>query len=508
MTRVVLLGGIGTFGMNGLLIDDGGRKLMVDAGLRFLSDAAGYGHRALLFDLDDDLRPDAVVLTHAHEDHIGALPHLGLDDVPMWATPFTARLIAQRFARQGQRAPRIEVVPVGGRATCAGFDVEFVAVNHSIPDSAALRIETTAGVIVHSGDFRCSDAALLGAVTDMDRLRAIGTNDDVQALFTDSTGALTEGLTAPDTTLVEPLAERLAATEGQVVISTYARHVERHLVVAEACRRAGRRLCVVGRSIPASLSAAEVTLGAGVLARGELTSVPRGQRCVLVSGCQAEPQGNLMRIARDQVPHVTLDEGDEVWISARVIPGNEDALRGLADRLAPRGVRVHTAVCHTSGHGGREDLRALIRAVRPKTVVPIHGGTAQLLAHAALAEDLGVPALRVREGDVLDLDDGPLRVAMTRPLRHLLLEGDVLRDDDVRDQRRRMAEAGVCVVDVRTTPPTVLLHATHKNLVEARLCDALAHKDEGVAWADAVAEAAQRMKAACPAVVVRGPDAH
>ncbi|HSI41097.1 MAG TPA: ribonuclease J [Xanthobacteraceae bacterium] len=398
-----------------------------------------------------------LVLTHAHEDHVGALldlwPKLGCT---VYTTPFTAALAeARRLSEPG--APKIpfHVVPSGGRVDIGPFNVEFVPVAHSIPDSNALAIRTTLGLVVHTGDWKIDPTPVVGNITDPARFAALG-EEGVRAIICDSTNALREGASPSEADVSETLAELMASAPNRVAVTTFASNVARIRSIAEAAIRVGREVVLVGRAMERVVTVArEQRLLDGlppfrpVEAYGYL---PRDRVVAILTGSQGEPRAALARIADDDHPEIALSPGDRVIFSSRTIPGNERAVNRIINALVLDGVEVITdrdGLVHVSGHPRRGELERMYGWLKPQLAVPVHGEPLHLSAHAALATRLGVPeVVRIVDGDLLRLAGGPAEVVDQLPHGKLYKDGHVLvrSEERVVSERRRLGFAGIISV--------------------------------------------------------------
>jgi ribonuclease J len=458
------LGGVGEIGMNLSLYGLGTERrkawLAVDLGVAFAGD-----------DLPgiDLIMPDirflvaerksllGLVLTHAHEDHYGALidlwPRL---KVPLYATPFTAALLeAKRQSEPGAPEIPVTVVPLGGRIKLGPFDIEFVPVAHSIPESNALIIRTPLGSVLHTGDWKLDPTPLVGPPTDEARLKALG-EAGCLAVIGDSTNAVRDGRSPSERDVAKSLGELIAAAPGRVAVTTFASNVARMRAVADAARMCGREVVLVGRAME---RIAQVARETGYLDgvqdfRGPDTYgyLPADKVVALCTGSQGEPRAALARIAQDEHPEVTLGKGDRVIFSSRTIPGNERAVGRVVNGLVGLGVEVitdRTHLVHVSGHPRRAELEDLFRWVRPRVAVPVHGEALHLSEHGALARKAGVPQVVVcRNGDVVQLAPGPARIADEVPEGRLYKDGKLLVDAEARTvaDRRRLGFVGVVSV--------------------------------------------------------------
>jgi ribonuclease J len=459
------LGGLGEIGMNLSIYgfgDDRRRQwIIVDCGVSFAAEEHLPGVDLILPDIryliEERKNILALVLTHGHEDHMGALidlwPRL---KVPIYATPFTAALFEARRASE-PGAPEIPVQVVGAdRHLAIGpFTIDFINVAHSIPESNALAIRSPAGTVLHTGDWKIDPTPLLGGPTDVAKLTALG-DEGVLALIGDSTNAVREGRSPSESEVAKTLGELIRTAPRRVAVTTFASHVGRLRAVADAARAAGREVVVVGRAMERGVQVARETGyldGAqefrGVESYGYL---PPDKVVALCTGSQGEPRAALARIAEDEHPDVALSRGDRVIFSARPIPGNEKAIARVINGLVEQGVEVitdRTHLVHVSGHPRRDELRDMIRWVRPKVLIPAHGETLHLAEHAELARRAGVPqVLLCGNGDLVRLAPGPAEIIDEIPSGRLYKDGSLLIEAEARTiaARRRLSFSGIVSV--------------------------------------------------------------
>jgi ribonuclease J len=459
------LGGIGEIGMNLSIYgfgDDRRRQwIIVDCGVSFASEEHLPGVDLILPDIryliEERKNILGLVLTHGHEDHMGALidlwPRL---KVPIYATPFTAALFeARRAAEPGAPEIPIQVIPVGGHLALGPFAVEFINVAHSIPESNALAIRTAAGTVLHTGDWKIDPAPLIGTPTDAAKLTALG-DEGVLALVGDSTNAIREGRSPSESEVAKTLTELIRTAPRRVAVTTFASHVGRLRAVAEAARAADREVVVVGRAMERVVQVARETgyLDGvqdfrGVDSYGYL---PPDKVLALCTGSQGEPRAALARIAEDEHPDVALSRGDRVIFSARPIPGNEKAIARVINGLIEQGVEVitdRTHLVHVSGHPRRDELRDMIGWVRPRILIPAHGEALHLAEHAELARRAGVPQVLVcRDGDLVRLAPGAAEIIDALPSGRLYKDGALVIDAEARTiaARRRLSFSGIVSV--------------------------------------------------------------
>ncbi|HTR12175.1 MAG TPA: ribonuclease J [Roseiarcus sp.] len=464
------LGGLGEIGMNCALYGYGparARKwLMVDLGVAFAGEDLP-GIDLIMPDVAfvEKVKHDLVgiVLTHAHEDHIGALADLWPNLGPkVYASRFTAGLAeTRRLSEPGAPTIPIEIVKPGERLAIGPFEVEFVSVAHSIPESSALAIRTPAGMVVHSGDWKIDPTPLVGAPTDEARLKALG-DEGVLALMCDSTNVLREGESPSERDVAATLGELVAKAKGRVVVTTFASNVARLRAAAEAGFAAGRSVCIIGRAMERVVAVArECGMLDGLpqfLGMDAFERLPRDKILALATGSQGEPRAALARMAEDEHPVAKLSPGDAVIFSSRTIPGNEKAVSKLVNAFLAAGVQVitdRTALVHVSGHPRRGELAQLYKWLRPRIAVPTHGEALHLSEHAAFAKSLGVPdVLRAFNGDLVRLAPGEAGAIGVVGRGRRLKDGDILlpADQECVAQRRRLSFAGVVSIAIALTP--------------------------------------------------------
>jgi ribonuclease J len=501
------LGGIGEIGMNLSIYGFGDERrrqwIIVDCGVSFASEEHLPGVDLILPDIryliEERKNILGLVLTHGHEDHMGALidlwPRL---NVPLYATPFTAALFE---AKRGSEpvAPQIPVniVPLGGHLTLGPFTIDFINVAHSIPESNALAIGTPAGTVLHTGDWKIDLSPVIGAPTDAARLTALG-DAGVLALVGDSTNAVREGRSPSESDVAKTLADLILTAPRRVAVTTFASHVGRVRAVAEAARAADREVVLVGRAME---RVAQVARETGYLdgvqdfrSAESYGYLPPDKVVALCTGSQGEPRAALSRIAEDEHPEVTLSRGDRVIFSSRAIPGNEKAVGRVINGLVAQGVEVitdRTHLVHVSGHPRRDELRDMIGWVRPEILIPAHGEALHLAEHAALARRARVPQVLVcGNGDLVRLAPGPAEIIDEVPSGRLYKDGSLLVDAESRmvAARRRLSFAGIVTVALALSENGVLAADPEVELVGLPETDAAGASMTEIAR-DAVEEA-------------------
>jgi ribonuclease J len=478
------LGGIGEIGMNLSIygFGDGRRRqwLIVDCGVSFASEEHLPGVDLILPDIRHLIaeRKNIVglVITHGHEDHIGALidlwPRL---NVPLYATTFTAALFeAKRLSEPGAPPIPVTVVPVDGHMTLGPFEIDFINVAHSIPESNALAIRTPAGTVLHTGDWKIDPTPLIGAPTDVAKLTALG-DAGVLALVGDSTNAVREGRSPSESDVAKTLAELIRTAPRRVAVTTFASHVGRLRAVADAARAAEREVVLVGRAMERVTQVARETgyLDGVQDFRSAQTYgyLPPDKVVALCTGSQGEPRAALSRISRDEHPEITLARGDRVIFSSRAIPGNEKAVGEVINGLVMQGIEVitdRTHLVHVSGHPRRDELRDMIGWVRPQILIPAHGEALHLAEHAELARRAGVPQVLVcRNGDLVRLAPGPAKIIDEVPSGRLYKDGSLLinAESHTVTARRRLSFAGIVSVALALSDKGELLADPEVDLI-------------------------------------------
>ena len=411
----VPLGGTGEIGMNLNVYGYAGDWLIIDCGVTF-GDDTQPGIEVVMSDpgfiVERRDRLLGIVATHAHEDHIGAIPYLWTQlRCPIWATAFTASLLRAKLAEAGLADQvRITVVPLSGRFTIGPFNLELITLTHSIPEPNAIALRTPVGTVLHTGDWKFDPDPLIGATADETALRRIG-DEGVLALIGDSTNALRPGVSGSEADLRRSLTELIGRYDARVAVACFASNVARLETIARAAAVHGREVALVGRSLwRIDKAARENGYFADLprfLTEDEAGYIPRGRIVLICTGSQGEPRSALARIARDDHPHIVLETGDVVIFSSRIIPGNEKAINRLQNGLVRLGVEIVTEedhFVHVSGHPARDELVRMYQMVRPRVAIPVHGEARHLIAHAQLAGECQVQQpLVIQNGDVVRL---------------------------------------------------------------------------------------------------------
>ncbi|MBZ0159090.1 MAG: ribonuclease J [bacterium] len=461
--RIVPLGGLGEIGLNMMVIETADDLLVIDAGLMF-PDEEMFGIDHVIPDMRYLLthreKIRAVLLTHGHEDHTGALPHLLSEiKVPVYGTRLSLGLAAEKLKEANLLSDvDLKAVRPHDRLQFGLFEVEFLQVCHSIPDGVALAIRTPGGMIVHTGDFKFDQSPVDVQLTDYRRLAELG-DDGVLALLSDSTNAGRDGFTPSEQVVGQAFDTIFREARGRVIVACFASNIHRVQQILDAAATMEKRVAVCGKSMVANTRIA-AELGRlripdnTLVGLDELERLPVAKRVIVTTGSQGEPLSAIARMAAAEHKQVQVSPGDTVIFSARVIPGNEKSIARTINGLYRQGARVITeeaAVVHVSGHASREELKLMLNLTRPTFFVPIHGEYRHLHLHAHLAREVGVPEARtlvIEDGDILEFDGGSAQVVGRAPVGRIFVDGKGIGDvgDAVIRDRQRLAQEGVVAV--------------------------------------------------------------
>jgi ribonuclease J len=464
---MLALGGLGEIGMNAYLYGTGPADdrewLLVDLGITFPEGEFDPGVDVILPDLRfleaERGNLAGLVLTHAHEDHFGAVIELWPKfNKPVYATPFTAALLRAKLAEFGG-AVKLKIVEVAldSRFKVGAFDLELVSVAHSIPEPNGLIIRTSDGNVLHTGDWKIDPTPVIGAPTDERKLTRLG-NEGVLAIVCDSTNAMREGRSPSETDVAKTLGKLIRDAKQCVAVTIFASNVSRIKAVSDACRASGRHLVVAGRAMHRMI---EVAIETGYLPKGfkyhdqqHFQYLKREEAVLLCTGSQGEPRAALARVAEQQHPDIRLVKGDLVIFSSRTIPGNEKEVGRIQNKLVEQGCELITdneALVHVTGHPRRDELKEMYSWVKPKVAIPMHGEARHLAANAALARAAGVPDVLVaRNGDIVLIGPGKPRIIDQAPVGRVFRDGNLLvggEESPVRE-RRKLAFVGIIIVSL------------------------------------------------------------
>jgi ribonuclease J len=515
------LGGVGEIGMNlsvyGLGDERRRQWMIVDCGVSFASEEHLPGIDLMFPDIrylvEERRNLTGIVLTHAHEDHFGALfdlwPQL---KVPVYATPFTAALIeAKRQSEPGAPEIDVRVVALGSRFNIGPFDIELISMSHSIPESNALIIRTPLGTVLHTGDWKLDQTPGVGLPTDQDKLRKLG-EEGVLAVVGDSTNAVRDGRSPSEADVAKTIAELIASSPARVAVTTFASNVARLRAVADGAKAVGREVVVVGRAMERVVQVARETgyLDGVQEFRGPdvYGYLPPDKVVALCTGSQGEPRAALARIARDDHPYLTLTPGDRVLFSSRTIHGNEKAVSGVINGLIDQGIEVitdRTHLIHVSGHPRIGEVEELLGWVKPKVLIPVHGEALHLSEHAAIGRRLGIPRIvSCRNGDLVELAPGTPGIIDKLPHGRVYKDGTVLVGAESRTiaDRRRLSFVGMVTVALAMTEKGVLAADP-----EVELLGIPERGRDGKLLADIAADAVEDTFESLPRQKRRDPDA-
>ncbi|MCA1621916.1 MAG: ribonuclease J [Acidobacteria bacterium] len=455
------LGGVGEFGCNCMAVRYGDDMILVDTGMGFPAETAyGVDVEVPNFDFLEEFRDNiiAVVITHGHEDHIGALPYvLKKFNVPVYASHFTMGLIEYKLEEHGLLSDVVlHRVEPRDHAEIGAFDVEFIRVSHSLIDCFALAINTPVGTIIHTGDYKVDETPVIGEPIDLRTLRRYG-QEGVLALTSDSTNATVPGRTPSERAVIPDFQEIFSEAEGRIFVATFASSIHRLQIVIDVAQQFDRKVCVLGRSMIKNVEIAE-RLGYLDLHEGMLIplqqakKLPKGEVVYLVTGSQGEARAALAQLSSGSYKGLSIQDGDTVVLSARIIPGNERSISRLIGEIYKRGAAIideKRRLIHVSGHASQEDIRIMTEAVRPKFVVPVHGEYRMLYRHKEfLKNHCDFPEkniILIENGDVLELEANSARVVAKREVGRTFIDDSGFEeiDGEVVKERRQLAYDGV-----------------------------------------------------------------
>ena len=485
--ELIPLGGLGEFGMNMMLVACGDTAILVDAGVMF-PDPDMLGVDLIIPDVRPLLqryRIQALVLTHGHEDHIGAVPHvIGHFEGPVYGTKLTLAFLEPKLEEHGAdvRARLTEIGP-RDRVTVGSFTIEFLRVTHSMPDCVAVAIHTPAGVVLHTGDFKIDQTPLDGQHVDFHRFAQLGAAG-VLVLMGDSTNVDRKGVSGSERDVIDGFEEVFTSARGRIVIAMFSSSLYRMQILVDLADQFDRKVAFVGRGVMENSQIAMrlgyLRIPPGVQIRdSEIKSYPSQDVAIICTGSQGEPQAALPRIAIDDHRHAKLDHDDVVVFSAREIPGNEKAIGRVMNHIAKRGAEiVYEGIkhVHVSGHGSEEELKLMLSLVRPRYFVPIHGEYRQLARHARIARSVspGTKPVLAENGDLIRIDEEGARVVEKVPAGRILIDGTRSGEvgDEVLRDRRHLAGDGLVVPVVAINRQSGMLEETPDVITRGFVVDA------------------------------------
>ncbi len=465
MLKIIPLGGLGEIGLNMMVIQHGSHMVVVDAGLMFPDDYMP-GVDLVIPDFsylrENKEKIEAVILTHGHEDHIGAMPFL-LKEFPVrvFGTGFTLDLLREKLKEHilPQHADLQTVIP-GEIHEIGPFKVEYIRVNHSIVDGAGLALETPEGLILHSGDFRIDPTPVDEQTTDLIRFAHFG-EKGVLAFFSDSTNAEKEGYTLSEREVKKALRDFFLACPGRLIVASFASNITRIQEVISLAEEFGRKVVFNGKSMITNVGIASahgfIHLSEDLeITEKKMKSLPDSQVVVITTGSQGEPMSALSRMARDQHKGIKIHKGDTIILSSRFIPGNEKAITSVINKLYGLGADViyeNVSDIHTSGHARQAELKVMLSLVKPRYFIPIHGEYRHLVKHAKIALDMGMDedhVLIARDGDVISFDEGTGKIKGTTTAGRTFVDGKGVGDieETVLRDRRKLRSHGMVVVQM------------------------------------------------------------
>lgn len=465
MLRIIPLGGLGEIGLNMMVIENDSTSFIVDAGLMFPEDymlGIDYVIPDMTYIKEHKSKIVGIVLTHAHEDHIGALPYLlKVVNVPVFGTPFTLGIVRHKLEEPGLLVPALlhEISP-REKLRLGNFELEFIRVSHSAADGVGIAVKTHLGLIVHTGDFKISHSPIDGMLTDVSKFAQCG-EEGVLALLSDSTNVEKEGYTIPEQEVGETLARIATGRKGRIIVGLFASSITRIQQVVDIAKTLNRKIVFNGRSIETSVNIAKnlgyIRVPAGMEINVEqVTDFPDDEIIIITTGSQGEPMAALARMSLGSHKQIKIKKGDTVILSSKFIPGNEKAIAKIINDLYRRGADViyeKISAIHVSGHAFQEELKLMINLTRPKYFIPIHGEYRHLILHARLAAQVGIlkeNVLLAENGQVIEFDENGGRVRDSVITGRVLIDGKGVGDvgRSVLKERRDLSEDGIVVVNM------------------------------------------------------------
>ena len=465
MLKIIPLGGLGEIGLNMMVFEYDDSAFVIDAGLMFPEDymlGVDYVIPDMSYIRQNRHKILGIVLTHAHEDHIGALPYFLKEiNAPIFGTPFTMGVVGNKLEEQNIIHPELmhEIMP-RERLQLGVFDIEFIRVCHSAVDGVGLAIQTPVGLVVHTGDFKISHTYLDNMATDINKFAQCG-EQGVLALLSDSTNVEKEGYTATDQEVGETLTRITSGKKGRIIVGLFASSISRIQQVIDIAESAGRKVIFNGRSIETSVNIAKklgyINISEGVeIDVEQVSDIPDDRIVIITTGSQGEPMAALARMATGTHKHIKIKQEDTVILSSKFIPGNEKAIAKIINDLYRRGADViyeKISEIHVSGHAFREELKLMISLVKPKFFIPIHGEYRHLTLHARLAEQVGIPKeniLLAENGQIIGFDSDGGKIVDSVFTGRVLIDGKGIGDvgRSVLKERRNLSEDGLVIVNM------------------------------------------------------------
>ncbi|MEW5909053.1 MAG: ribonuclease J [Thermodesulfobacteriota bacterium] len=465
MLKLIPLGGLGEIGLNMMVVQYRDTLLIIDAGLMFPEDymlGVDWVIPDMTYLKESGMRVSGIVLTHAHEDHIGAVPYLAKEfNAPIFGTPFTLGIVAHKLEEYGliSSCSLHEVLPRESLHIGA-LELEFIRVGHSVVDGIGLSIKTPYGLVVHTGDFKINHATLSGASTDVNRFARCG-EEGVLALLSDSTNVEKEGYTVSAREIGETIAQITAGASGRIIISLFASNINRIQQIINIAKDRGRKIILDGKSIEVSVNIAKrlnlINIPKEIqIDMNRIDDIPDNEIIMITTGSQGEPMSSLARMAARAHKKVTVKKGDTIVFSSKFIPGNEKTIGNIINKLYRQGADViyeKISNIHVSGHAFKEELKLMISLTKPKFFIPIHGEYRHLVLHSRLAEKVGIPKDRIllaENGQIIEFDDKGGRIRDRVPTGRILVDGKGIGDvgRSVLKERRLLSEDGLVVVNM------------------------------------------------------------
>lgn len=474
MLKIIPIGGLGEIGLNMMVVAYGDCLVVIDAGLMFPEDymlGVDFVIPDMTYLIENRKKVAAVILTHAHEDHIGALPYLLKNiQVPVYGTPFTLGMVRHKLEEHGLLvSTSLNMIRPGDILPIGPFSFGFIRVNHSVVDGVALAIETPVGLVVHTGDFKLSKTTIPGMETDIDAFAKCG-GKGVLALMSDSTNVEKDGKTMSDYKVRDTLNDIITRSRGRVIVALFASNISRIQQIVTICADLGRRIIINGRSIELSAMIAQdlglLDIPSGIQATlEELDAIGDDKIVFLTTGSQGEPMSSLARMSAGFHKQISIKAGDTVILSSKFIPGNEKAIAKIINNLFRRGAEViyeKISDIHVSGHAFRDELQMMMALTRPSYFIPIHGEYRHLYHHAKLAEAHGIPAERIllaEDGQIIKFDETGGKIEGDVPTNRVLVDGNGIGDVGrlVLKERRLLSEDGMVVVTMALDAATGFL---------------------------------------------------